>query len=421
MTALAHEASQAQPTGPGARSRRPLDPRRVAAFVAIALTAAAALSVILPGVRPTTPLMRNRTPPVPAVRASEVGAIRQLGRVDGRDNGQSTRYGDRSIWIFADTVLRSPWGFLSNTGAATTDLDAADGITLTAADPFGSAGSAPAELLPLTAAERAFQTAHASVTPCAARPDPYCGARFGFWPGPVIADPARHRVLVFYNKLCRGSDKPKPCSGWLGKSLGTGVAAIDMTTHRITRLTASPGPALRSIEGADPTMFFPALTGYAAAALVVGDDAYVYGNCGGRCHLARVPLNRIADRSRWRFYAGRDQAGAPQWSSDPIRSMPTIAAGAAGNTVLWSPGLRAWLNIFMRYGGKTIDAQVGGSPYGPWSAVFRLRATPTDAETPNYAAFGHAEYAERDGLVQYVSYYQGTTGDQRLVKVTFRP
>lgn len=46
-------------------------------------------------------------------------------------------------------------------------------------------------------------------------------------------------------------------------------------------------------------------------------------------------------------------------------------------------------------------------------------ATATDSTHTNYAAHAHAEYATGNGLVQYVSYFQPSTGAQRLVQVTF--
>lgn len=48
--------------------------------------------------------------------------------------------------------------------------------------------------------------------------------------------------------------------------------------------------------------------------------------------------------------------------------------------------------------------------------VTRLTMAGTDT---NYAGFGHPEYAQRHELVQYLSYYQQSTYQLRLVKVVF--
>ncbi|MFG1927052.1 DUF4185 domain-containing protein [Cryptosporangium sp. NPDC048952] len=341
-------------------------------------------------------------PPIPTVRSAvELGSLAQNGRVTARDNGQSTAYGDRSVWVFGDTVLRRPEGFLSNSESSTTDRRAADGIDLR--------GTEPAPVVTHTPAESAFELAHGGA--CTPTTDLYCGARFAFWPGPVIADPRRGRVLVFYVKLCRNGGEGTPCSGQYGRPLGTGIAAVDMRTKQVTRLSAARTDLVLSVEGPDPTMFFPPSDAYNTAALVIGDEAYVYGACAERCHLARVPLDRIGDRSRWRFWAG-----GGRWSADAGAAVDTVEAGAAGNTIVPVPGLKGWLNVYLPYGDNVMRAQIGGSPAGPWSAEFPLFTT--RGAGINYAGFSHPEYAEQDGLVQYLTYFQADTGDLRLVKLT---
>ncbi|WP_035856376.1 DUF4185 domain-containing protein [Cryptosporangium arvum] len=429
------EAAEAPPNG--GRTRRPLRRPIVTALLAYLVTLVAAGFVIDAGdaqqpaapppspsrpapvhaapTREPAPPMSDVIPDRPGVaRVDRLDPVHQQGRVTGRDNGQSTRYGDRSVWVFADTELTKPDAFLSNTAASTVDLTGGDGITLTAADVGGTAGDLHDEFLPWADAERTFERAHAKN--CVVR---YCGVTFALWPGPVIADPQRHRVIVLYHKLCRGGAAKAPCSQRYGQDIGSGVAAVDMRTYRVTRLTAGNVEPLSSIEGRDPTLFFGPDTRYASAAVVAGDDVYVYGDCRTddvRCRVAKVPLAKIADRSAWRFYGGDGW-----WSADPADAVATIRAGGAGNTVLWNPALEAWVNVYMEYGSHEVRAQVGGAPYGPWSDPFTVTDTDPGEYGTNYAAYAHPEYAERDGLVQYVTYYQQFSGAQKLLRVTFSP
>jgi hypothetical protein len=81
--------------------------------------------------------------------------------------------------------------------------------------------------------------------------------------------------------------------------------------------------------------------------------------------------------------------------------------------------MRAYLNFYLPYASGTLMFQIGGSPFGPWSSPYPLLITGPDGTSSNYAAFGHPEYAERDGMVQYISYYQASTGALRLVKIAF--
>lgn len=362
----------------------------------------------------TVPPFSTKVPKVPAASGGDLGTVRQNPAVGARDNGQSTLYEGRSLWIFDDTTLRDPWGFLSNSGAATTDLDASDGIDLRSTSPFTTSGQGrPVELLPRTAAERAFEKQHGEDGGCTAERDQYCGARFGFWPGPVVSDPARHRVLVMYGKLCRGGKDGTPCSGELGKGLGTGIAALDMRTHRVTRLEAAHGPGVASVEGADPTLFFPDGQGFSAAALVVGGTVYVYGDCSYHgCAVARVPLASVEDRSAWRFRT------ADGWSSDPRAARPVVGAGSAGQSVFYDRALSAYVNVYLPYGSDEVRYQVGGSPYGPWSES-RTAGHTKGGKRDDYALFAHPEYAGDGGLTQYLTYFHPDDGSQRLMRVRF--
>ncbi|SHN20020.1 DUF4185 domain-containing protein [Cryptosporangium aurantiacum] len=358
-------------------------------------------------------------PPIPALASvKELGPLRQHPRVNGRDNGQSAGYGDRSIWVFGDTVVREPWKFISSTGAATTDLRASDGITITATDVFGKEGAEPVDLLPLTASEKAFDAKHAKER-CTPKADKNCGAQIGLWPGAIVADPERHRLLVLYHKLCRQGPPDSQCSGPLGHGLGTGIAEVNMDTRRVTRLTARDESVLQSVDGPDPTLFFPHATGYTAAAVLVDEHLYVYGDCDNRCHLARAPIEDLADRSGWEFYAGRDDSGAAEWTSDQDDAVTNLSAGSAGNSIIHVPALDAWLNVFLPRLSNTLTAQVGASPAGPWSRPFAVTETDNAGAGTNYAAFAHPEYAEDDGRIQYLSYYQQATYQQRLVRVVF--
>jgi hypothetical protein len=346
--------------------------------------------------------------------ATELGPITQNRRVAGRDNGQSARYGNRSVWIFDDTTLKNPWGFLSNSGAITSDLHAADGITLTSGNPVTvQSGQTPIQLLPLTSAERAFESRHDKSTGCTSGSDQYCGARFAFWPGPVVADPTRGRVLVFYGKLCRLGAAGTPCSGPLGKGLGTGIAAINMKTGKVSRLTASNGPVVSSVEGVDRTMFFPDGDGFSAAALTVNGTLYAYGDCSYGCALGRVSLSRLSDRSQWRFFAG-----GKKWSSSTSAGVNLIDHGSAGQSVFYDAALKAYLNVYEPYGTNTVKYQVGGSPFGPWSTG-RTALVTAGGGASNYALFAHPEYSEKNGLVQYLSYFHPKTGAQQLVRLEF--
>lgn len=394
--------------------------RPVRAIVCLAAVLAAA---VLPA-----PAGAATPPTVTAV--SELGPISQNGHilfngafVSGRDNGQSTGYLGHSVWIFNDTALTSGT-LVSNTGAMTDDLNASDGLTLTSGSPFTTGdGDAPGAVVDLDGTEAAFQSAHNGG--CSYPSDPYCGSQYAFWPGAIVADPTRHRLLTFYGKLCRGqSDSAAPCyNGFAGQLLGNGVAALDMDAGTVTRLTAQHLPApVHSIEGDDPTLLWGPDVAYGNnSAVVQGDTLYAYGHCDNyRCHLGRVPLASVQDRAQWTFYTGTVN-GTPQWSTDESASVAIVDSGAAGGTVLWSPGLNEWLDVYLAPLSNTAYVEVADNLWGPWSGPRAVFTAQPPSSGVDYALYGHPELAQNNGLTQYLSYYQPGTGYQRLVRVDFQP
>jgi hypothetical protein len=382
---------------------------------------AAAVTVSPATPQPTKLTAATFTTTVPAlpstVSVREMGAIKQNPRVADRDAGQSTLYGDKSVWFFADTTLQNPWGFLSNSAAATTNLNASNGLDLRSSNGFTVNNTAtPPETIPRTAAELAFEKKHAAPSAgCKGSSDQYCGVQFSFWPAAVFSDPARHRVLFLYSKQCRAGQAGTPCAGGIGKGLGDGWGSLDMNTGRVSRLEPTDSKKVASVEGTDPTLFFgpgdKASVG-GNAALVVDDTVYLYGQCTYfDCAVARVALTQFGDRSAWRYYNGKS------FGADPTAAARVgVQSGGSGNTVFYDPALKAYVDVYMPWGYNTVYYRVGGSPYGPWSDGHKLITTAGDTAKPNYSTYAHPEFAEKNGLVQYISYYNAKTGTQSLLR-----
>lgn len=109
-----------------------------------------------------------------------------------------------------------------------------------------------------------------------------------------------------------------------------------------------------------------------------GDSAY-----DGSDHmvLARVPKTRLRDRAAWEFFAGRDAAGAPQWTSAIEGRRPVFSS--PGNCyrsgVTYNAGLKRylWTQVFpgsthpqgprFQGGFGIFDAP---EPWGPWTTAF---------------------------------------------------
>jgi hypothetical protein len=353
-----------------------------------------------------------------------LGPVDQNSHVVARDNGQSVLYDGKSYWFFDDTQLQNPDGFISSSAAVTSDLNASDGITLQSANIFDVADTgSPTEFVPYSAAELQFQDEHAA-SDCTGSTDPYCDMQFAFWPGAAVADPAHHRILVFYGKLCRGGPDNGPCaSGFVGQPLGNGIVSIDMRTHTISRLDIqNQDPTLTSPEGHDPTQLFPSDQDWGNGGdVLVGSELYAYGQCTSsvptKCGVARVPIGEVQDHAAWRFYAG-ESGGRPVWSANAADATDVMYGGAAGETVQFDPSSGLFMDTYMSYLSQQVDYQTAPDPWGPWSTPSALFTAPATSGV-EYAAFAHPEYTTNHGLTRYYTYYTSSTGQQMLVRVDF--
>jgi hypothetical protein len=394
-------------------------------------TAAAVLLGGVAALAPVTVAQADATPSAASGKGSLVvvdskvlGPLHQQERVQARDNGQSVLYKGQSYWFFDDTILQNPFDFLSSTGATTRDLDASDGIDLTASTVFDADDSStPTNLVLPTAPEKSFAAAHTTAdTDCTGSADEFCGVQFGWWPGGAVLDAPRHRVLVSYNKLCRGAPTGTLCeSGFIGHQIGEGMLSVDLKTHKVTRLVAKNRiESIPSPEGADPTMFFSPDEGWGGSGeMIVGSTLYAYGYCNDTaCGVAKVPVAQVQDLSAWRYYAGLDAKGKAVWSTSPADTVRNMDRGPAGGTISWDDAAHAYLHTYMPVLSNDGMFQTSPTPWGPWSTPQKMyTATETDV---TYAAFGHPEYDQNHGLTKYFTYYDSGSGAQELVRVDFK-
>jgi hypothetical protein len=347
-------------------------------------------------------------PPIPPVESvTEIGTVGQNPVIGGRDGTFSALVDGRSMWTFGDTVLTVPgengtyWD--DNSLSWTADLEASDGITLEG-DRLDGAG-APGEFLPYTTAERRYNAMH-DPDHCTAQP---CGAEFAMWAGPVVADPARDRVLFFYTEVWRVAGRP----GW--RTVGTGIA-----------VRTGNGPVVRPVEdpgSPTPTLMWSAReTGFAGGSVVVDSTLFSYGCVPGflvmHCEVARAPLSGVLDKSRWRYYSG----GAT-WSPSQMDAVPVFDGGAAGNSVFSVAYMGGYMAVYSGVLSNDLWYRVASNPWGPWSdqaLLFTGRQGWNGAI--DYAGQAHPEFAGGDGWTQYVTYVHATgflRSDIPLVQVKF--
>lgn len=341
----------------------------------------------------------------PALRAAvtrELGAMRWASEVWGRDGGYSTQVGTRALWVFGDTGGHtSPrhLGFANNTACVLADGDARDGLfpCEELLDPQGYLF----EFLPLTAEEAAYEAEHGNPLSCG----DHCEG-VALWPGPVIHDPARGRVLVLYAKLYQ-----RP--GYLNIDVvGTSIAVWDDGLKG-----TATRPLLRP-EDSEPTLLFrgdePQL---AAAALVVDGDLLAYSCVGDGfdkpCVLLRAPLADPLRREAWEF---RGDGG---WSSDAADAVE-LFQGAPMMTVHWNEHAKVYVAAYAAPGGNEVMIRSAARPEGPWSdeAEIHTGRAPL-AGASMYGALMHPELSRDGGRTEYLSYYQVESETIELVEVVW--
>lgn len=348
-------------------------------------------------------------PPIPKVLSvAPLGTITQNSVIYGRDGTFSALVGGKSVWTFGDTPMALP-GLLGNywddnSLSWTDNLDASQGINLDH-DLLDSTG-APGEYLPYLPWERQYNYEHDN-NHCTAEP---CGAQFAMWDGPVVNDPARNRVLLYYYELYRGV---KGMQGW--ETVGAGIAV------------STPGKGVtRPIENAGsktPTLMWgPKDQEFDAGAVVVDDVLYSYGCKDGflvdNCMVARVPLADALDLTKWTYYAGNET-----WSANPNEALAIFQGGSAANQVFYNPYLGVYMNIYNPALNNDMYFIVSYTPWGPWSQATLL----FKGETPyqgsvNYTGQAHVEFAQSNGQTQYVTYAHPSgllREDLPLVQVVF--
>jgi len=365
--------------------------RRSPSLLALCLMFVAPVAFAVEGSQPPT------IPPV--ITITDMGVVGQNPVIYGRDGAVSTLINGRSMWTFGDTAMSVAgvenhfWD--DNSMSWSDNLDASHGITLE--HDFLDRTGAPGEFLPYLQWERDYNYAH-DTNHCTEDP---CGAEFAMWAGFPVADPARHRALVFYYELWRvpGQD------GWT--SVGSGIAVAD-STGKMTRPIENPGSKTPTL------MWGPDELAYDGGALVVKDTLYSYG-CktafvSKKCSVARVPLSAALDKTQWTYYAGNNT-----WSANPDDAVIVFKGGAAGNSVFYNAYLGVYMAIYSGIFNNDIYYRVAREPWGPWSAQ-ALLFTGKDCwgnDNFDYAAEAHTEFAEQNGKVQYVTYAH-TTGFLRM-------
>jgi hypothetical protein len=147
---------------------------------------------------------------------------------------------------------------------------------------------------------------------------------------------------------------------------------------------------------------------WGSSVLIHEGFAYVYGYTESGKGLdfqrsmlvARVPFEKIADFSAWRFFGNR------AWHETPQTAEPLCPGVATEYSVTWHPAYRKFLlvthDLFLS---PTLVARTADQPWGPWSEKRALYACP--------------EANEKRGVFCYAAKLQPVFSDDRTLVISY--
>lgn len=326
----------------------------------------------------------------------------------GQDGGQSIDLGERTLVVFADTLLlptdaaadgalehraRAPEYaaelgersvFLANCAAIVDGTDLREGLRelsfLSGDDGF------PVEILTPTEGEHA--------------------ARLRFWPAHGVRSGAD--VYLFY----LGIETLVPRDMWGFRNVGVGLARLHPETGRGERIGGDGGWCLWAPRSDD--------FHFGVSVLREDGSAYVFGSTRHdhdvTALVGRVPVGELADVGAYEFYDPTRRA----WLSDPARA-GSLGPSGSDYSVSFNAYLGKYLMVYVDAFAKELAVRVADRPEGPYSepeVAGRLPHAP--ASELIYLGFEHPGSARDDGRRILVSYCEPRFELCSLVEICFR-
>lgn len=321
----------------------------------------------------------------------------------GQDGGQSIDLGDRTLFVFSDSLLHVKHGVQRSGEELPVRLPAGESATVLG----NSAGIGRGGTLMDALAELQYFTDDNGVPRevIAARPEE--GERdIRFWPehGIQIDD----RVYLFY----LGIEAIDRRVQWAFRNLGTGLAVLDPSTGECQPVERDGSWRLWDAEADD----------FHFGVQVVSEGSYVYCFASMRigwrtgARLARVKKDRIQDLSAYEYLLTADG----EWGCE-LSAAHDLGECAPDYSVSFNPYLGRYTMVYVDGYSKLLHIRTAERIEGPYSEPQALIRVPHEPDSQLvYIAFEHPRYRAGDGKVIYVSYCQPHFTNNSLVRLEFR-
>jgi Domain of unknown function (DUF4185) len=313
----------------------------------------------------------------------------------GQDGGQSIDLGDRTLFVFSDSLFSLVPGrpretltaetgyFLGNCGALSPERSLT--AALASLTYYTDAQGLPREIVAPTPVER------------------LAGHRF--WPQHGVAI-GRHVYLYYL-----GLHQFDATSTWGFRPTGSGLARLDSATGGCERIATDANWCFWPVTADDIRL--------GTQVLCAGDVLYVFGTrrtpAGRHAILARVRAATIDDVSAYEYLS----AATPAWSPR-ISDACTVVACANEVSVSFNNYLDSYLMVYVDDATKHLIVRIAKDPWGPYTdAVSAGRVPLRDMVNVVALAFEHPHFATHGGRTVVITYCQPNFTQNASVAVTF--
>jgi hypothetical protein len=321
----------------------------------------------------------------------------------GQDGGQSIDLGDRTLFVFSDTLLGVPFAGHRRSGAGSRIEGFVDSHPKLLANAAGL--SSEPELRQALSALDYYRDESGRPRQILAPTVDESGQRLRFWPQHGIF--LDGKVFIYYLGI-RSEDA---ASTWGFKNVGVGLAQLDPETGLCDRL----------FRDGDWRHWGPISDDFHLGVQVLREDDHVYVFGSSRvgmsieARLARVAVDRISDPDAYEFLTSPDVA----WGEDPA-SAYSLGPCASDYSVSFNPYLKKYVMFYVDAYTTGLTLRTADRLVGPYSSPVRLATVPRRPTSELvYLGFEHPKFRQEGGRVVYVSFSEPRFASNSLVKLRF--
>ncbi len=322
----------------------------------------------------------------------------------GQDGGQSIDLGNRTLFVFSDTLLawrRARYAGKYRPAPYKTFLDQR-GIFLA-----NSAGLASGSTLRATLDDLEYFTDADGFPREILQPDEQEAAeQIRFWPEHGVYIDGT--VYLYY----LGIQKTDDDSLWSFRNLGAGLAVLDPATGACERVRRAGDWCLWPSAGAD--------FHFGVQTVRMGEYVYLFGS--NRHHfdfqtiVARVLSSRITDPGAYEYL----QSSQPTWGKE-VDHACDIGGSGSEFSVSYNEHIGAYTMLYVEAHTRWLKMRMAETLTGPYAPPQRIAKVPCQfPEELTYLAFEHPKFRVNGGERVYLSYCQPHFTPNEIVEIRFR-